>query len=33
MRSKTGTIRFVEAVHRLDKSKIIEELMEKYGNI
>ncbi|MEJ8553988.1 class II fructose-bisphosphatase [Tepidibacter sp. Z1-5] len=33
MRSKTGTIRFVEAVHRLDKSKVIEELMEKYGNI
>ncbi|KXZ40546.1 fructose-1,6-bisphosphatase II [Alkalithermobacter thermoalcaliphilus JW-YL-7 = DSM 7308] len=31
MRSKTGTIRFVDAVHRLDKNEIIKHLMEKYG--
>ena len=31
MRAKTGTIRFVEAVHRLDKNDILQELMEKYG--
>ncbi len=31
MRAKTGTIRFVEAIHRLDKNQVIEDLMEKYG--
>lgn len=31
MRAKTGTIRFVDAVHNLDKSEILIELMEKYN--
>ncbi|SHJ86554.1 fructose-1,6-bisphosphatase II [Geosporobacter subterraneus DSM 17957] len=30
MRSKTGTIRFVDAVHRLDKNEILVEMMEKH---
>lgn len=30
MRSKTGTIRFVEAIHRLDKNEILVEMMEKH---
>jgi Fructose-1,6-bisphosphatase/sedoheptulose 1,7-bisphosphatase and related proteins len=30
MRSKTGTIRFVEAIHRLDKNSIMVDLMDKY---
>lgn len=30
MRAKTGTIRFVEAIHNLDKSDILIELMNKY---
>lgn len=33
MRSKTGTIRFVDAVHRLDKNEILIDLMKKYNNI
>lgn len=32
MRGKTGTVRFVEANHRLDKNKILEDLMKTYGN-
>lgn len=31
MRCKTGTIRFVEASHRLDKNEILVELMKKHG--
>ncbi|OPJ55283.1 class II fructose-bisphosphatase [Alkalithermobacter paradoxus] len=31
MRYKTGTIRFVDAIHRLDKSEILKNLMKKYG--
>lgn len=31
MRAKTGTIRFVDATHNLDKSEILIELMEKYN--
>ncbi|NMA86811.1 MAG: class II fructose-bisphosphatase [Tissierellia bacterium] len=30
MRSKTGTIRFIEATHRLDKNDILKELLEKH---
>ena len=30
MRSKTGTIRFIEATHRLDKNDIVKELLEKH---
>ena len=30
MRSKTGTIRFVEARHRLDKNNILRELLKKH---
>ncbi|WP_053954752.1 class II fructose-bisphosphatase [Inediibacterium massiliense] len=30
MRSKTGTIRFVEATHRLNKNEILKETMEKH---
>lgn len=32
MRSKSGTIRFVEAVHKLDKNEVLIELMKTYGN-
>lgn len=31
MRAKTGTIRFVDAIHNLDKSDILVELMKKYN--
>jgi len=31
MRSKTGTIRFVEAKHRLDKNDILKELLKKHN--
>lgn len=31
MRAKTGTIRFIEARHRLDKNEILVELMKKHG--
>lgn len=31
MRAKTGTIRFIEARHRLDKNKILIDLMKKHG--
>ncbi len=31
MRSKTGTIRFVEARHRLDKNNILKELLKKHS--
>lgn len=31
MRSKTGTIRFVEATHKLDKNDILVNLMKKHG--
>lgn len=31
MRAKTGTIRFVEAIHSLDKNEILLNLMEKYN--
>lgn len=31
MRSKTGTIRFVEAIHKLDKNDILINLMNKHG--
>lgn len=31
MRSKTGTIRFIEAYHRLDKNQILRELLRKYS--
>lgn len=30
MRSKTGTIRFIEAYHRLDKNEILKELLRKH---
>ncbi|MFZ5968861.1 MAG: class II fructose-bisphosphatase [Bacillota bacterium] len=30
MRSKTGTLRFVEAIHRLDKNEILVEMMKKH---
>ena len=30
MRSKTGTLRFVEAEHKLDKNQIVKELLEKH---
>ncbi|MCT4585591.1 MAG: class II fructose-bisphosphatase [Peptostreptococcaceae bacterium] len=33
MRNKTKTVRFVDAIHRLDKNDIIEELMEKYKDL
>lgn len=32
MRASTGTIRFIEANHRLDKNQILIDLMKKYGN-
>lgn len=32
MRYKSGTIRFVEATHKLDKNEILIDLMEIYGN-
>ena len=32
MRASTGTIRFMEAEHKLNKNKILIDLMEKYGN-
>lgn len=32
MRAKTGTVRFVEADHRLDKNQILVDLMKTYGN-
>ena len=32
MRSKSGTIRFVEATHKLDKNEILRKLMKAYGN-
>lgn len=32
MRGKTGTVRFVEADHRLDKNKILVDLMNTYGD-
>lgn len=31
MRAKTGTIRFVDAIHSLDKNEILVELMKKYN--
>lgn len=31
MRAKTGTIRFVDAIHNLDKIEILVELMKKYN--
>lgn len=31
MRAKTGTIRFVDAIHSLDKNDILVELMKKYN--
>lgn len=31
MRSKTGTIRFIEAYHRLDKNQILRELLRKHS--
>ncbi len=31
MRAKTGTIRFIEAKHRLNKNKILVDLMKKHG--
>ena len=31
MRSKTGTIRFVDAIHNLDKNDILVDLMKKYN--
>ena len=31
MRSKTGTIRFVEARHKLDKNDILKELLRKHN--
>lgn len=31
MRAKTGTIRFVDAIHNLDKNDILVELMKKYN--
>ncbi|MDO4711934.1 MAG: class II fructose-bisphosphatase [Peptostreptococcaceae bacterium] len=32
MRASTGTIRFIDADHRLDKNQILIDLMKKYGN-
>lgn len=32
MRASTGTIRFIDANHRLDKNQILKDLMKKYGN-
>lgn len=32
MRAKTGTIRFIEARHRLDKTNVLKDLMEKHGH-
>ncbi len=32
MRSTTGTIRFIDATHRLDKNQILVDLMKKYGD-
>lgn len=31
MRSRTGTIRFIEAYHRLDKNEILKELLRKHS--
>ena len=31
MRAKTGTIRFVDAIHSLDKNEILVDLMKKYN--
>ncbi len=31
MRSKTGTIRFIDAIHNLDKNDILVDLMKKYN--
>ena len=31
MRGKTGTIRFVDAIHNLDKNDILVDLMKKYN--
>lgn len=31
MRSKTGTIRFINAIHNLDKNEILVDLMKKYN--
>ena len=31
MRGKTGTIRFVDAIHNLDKNDILIDLMKKYN--
>ena len=31
MRGKTGTIRFVNAIHNLDKNQILIDLMKKYN--
>ena len=31
MRAKTGTIRFVDAIHNLDKNDILVDLMKKYN--
>ena len=31
MRAKTGTIRFVDAIHNLDKNEILVDLMKKYN--
>lgn len=31
MRAKTGTIRFIEAYHKLDKNDILKELLRKHG--
>ncbi|SHH38870.1 fructose-1,6-bisphosphatase II [Caloranaerobacter azorensis DSM 13643] len=33
MRAKTGTIRFIEARHKLDKNDILIRLMKKYGQV
>ena len=32
MRASTGTIRFIDATHRLDKNQILIDLMKKYGD-
>lgn len=32
MRAKSGTIRFIEATHKLDKNEILRKLMKAYGN-
>ena len=31
MRGRTGTIRFVNAIHNLDKNEILIDLMKKYN--